>query len=132
MSTPVYIARCPCGWTDTFSRGFAGLIIECPRCGKAHRLPTVGDLGADDLDSRAVQRILSRMSDAPETISLRPWLLLSLGICVVAAVLAAALARPFMPWGVVIIGGAASWPLGLLVARWGQRRQARRSANGPV
>jgi len=127
---PMFIVRCPCGWTDTFSRGFAGLVIECLRCGKCHRIPTVQAGGADDLDPAFVQRMMQRMNKpgAPR-VNLRPFFAASALVCVLAALAAGVFYRDkFYPMGVVIVGGALSWPLGLWVAWLGQRRQLRKTA----
>lgn len=121
---PMFIAKCDCGWTDTFSRGYSGLVIECPKCGKNHRIPIVQSDGADDLDPAAVQRIMSRMEPSRVSVNLRPMFIASAVVCVIAAITAVAFFHDrFYPMGVVIVGGALSWPLGLWVAWLGQRRQ---------
>lgn len=125
----MFIVKCPCGWTDTFSRGYSGLVIECLKCGKNHRIPTVDQQAADDLDPAMVQRIMGRMDSTRPSVNLRPMFLASAVVCVIAAIAAAVFYHDkFYPMGVVIVGGALSWPLGLWVAWLGQRRQIKKTA----
>jgi len=81
---------------------------------------------------RQQQRDVPTTSDAVARVSFKPFFLASAGLCAVAVLVAALFARPFYPLGVVIVGGAASWPLGLWVAWLGQRRQLRRLAKAQL
>ncbi len=135
---------CDCGWTDTFSRGYSGLVVECPRCGRMHRVAMFASgTGEDSQADQEVKRVMDQLlrqqqrdvpttSDAVARVSFKPFFLASAGLCAVAVLVAALFARPFYPLGVVIIGGAASWPLGLWVAWLGQRRQLRRLAKAQL
>lgn len=121
------VVNCPCGWTDTFSKGYSGLVIECLRCGKSHRIPTFATAGVDDLDPGFAQRMMAAMSVSPAPlVNLKPYFIASAVVCVIAAI-ASVFVRPYYPYGVVILGGALSWPLGLWVAWLGQRRQLKRA-----
>jgi hypothetical protein len=127
-SAPMFIVKCPCGWTDTFSRGYSGLVIECATCGRNHRIPTVDSRGADDLDPAEVQRIMARMEPSRVSVNLRPMFIASAVVCVIAAIAAVIFFHDkFYPMGVVVVGGALSWPLGLWVAWLGQRRQLKKA-----
>jgi len=130
--TPTFKIECSCGWTQTFSRGYAGLVIDCGMCGKNHRIPTVGanDAAADEEARVVMEKLLQaqrppQVQPAPVTVRLKPFFVLSAILCGVAIAIGA-FVRPFYPMGVVIIGGAASWPLGLFVAWLGQRSQLKK------
>jgi hypothetical protein len=129
--TPHFKIECPCGWHEVFTRGYSGLEIECARCGRRHRIPIVGAADNDaDNDARLVMEKLmpARLPDkahpeaAASTVRLKPLFALSAVACGLATVAAWALFRD-KPWpmAVVLVGGAASWPLGLFVAWLGQR-----------
>lgn len=130
---PQFKIECPCGWNQTFSRGYSGLEIECQRCGRTHRIPMVGmaDAEADNEAKAVMEKLISTQPyghenpvPAEQTVRLKPLFLLSAVVCALAVVAALVFfhAKPW-PMAVVIIGGAASWPLGLWVAWLGQRRQ---------
>lgn len=137
---PLVTVACDCGWTDTFSRGYSGLVVECPRCGRMHRVAMFrSGTGADSQDEIEIKRVMDQLlrqqqrddavtSDAVARVSFKPFFMASAGLCAVAVLVAALFARPFYPLGVVIVGGVASWPLGLWVAWLGQRKQLRRLA----
>lgn len=137
-SAPQFKIECPCGWTQTFSRGYSGLEIECQRCGRTHRIPMVGmaDTEADNEAKAVMAKLINTQpygqaqpGAAPEaTVRLKPLFVLSAVVCVLAVVVALVFfhAKPW-PMAVVIIGGAASWPLGLWVAWLGQRRQRKQA-----
>lgn len=144
--TPKFKIACPCGWTQTFSRGYSGLEIECEQCGRRHRIPMIGVADAEaDNEARAVMEKLINSQPygqpapgaaAEATVRLKPLFLLSAVVCALAVVAALVFFHD-KPWpmAVVIIGGAASWPLGLWVAWLGQRRQsrlARQNSHGPA
>lgn len=127
---------CDCGWTESFSRGYSGLVVECARCGRMHRVAMFAT-GAVDDDAevkRVMDKLLQQQSTqrgqppAAPSVRLKPLFLASGAVCVAAVLAAAIFARPFYPLGVVVVGGAASWPLGLFVAWLGQRRQLQRLA----
>lgn len=133
--TPRFQVQCNCGWTQAFSRGWSGLEIACGKCGRTHRIPMVGidDADADEEARLVMEKVVNQQprdeapAQAPGAVRLKPFFVLSALLCVVAIV-AGALVRPFYPMGVVIIGGAASWPLGLFVAWLGQRSQLKKRA----
>lgn len=130
--TPHFKIECPCGWREVFTRGYSGLEIECARCGATHRIPMVPQDGADS--SAEALQVMRQFLDtrpygqpgaapAPQaTVRLKPLFALSAVTLALAAV-GAALFFHDKPWpmAVVIVGGAASWPLGLFVAWLGQR-----------
>lgn len=133
----VFKIECACGWTQTFGRGFSGLQIECARCGATHRVPLVPQDGAD-ASAEALQVMRQFLDTRPHgqpgatpapqaTVRLKPLFALS-AVTLVLAAAGAALFFHDKPWpmAVVIVGGAASWPLGLFVAWLGQRRQRTR------
>ncbi|MBX3475088.1 MAG: hypothetical protein KF754_11945 [Planctomycetes bacterium] len=134
--TPRFEIKCACGWTQVFSRGYSGLIIECGQCGKNHRIPMVGqnDAEASAEALRVMKPFLetrpygepAQQATLVATVYLKPMFVLSAIVVVLSAVFAAIFYHD-KPWpmAVVIVGGAASWPLGLFVAWLGQRRQAR-------
>jgi ribosomal protein S27E len=130
---------CPCGWTEVFSRAFSGLQIECPRCGKTHRIPTFGETPADEgIDMSTMDKLL-RPQDEPDgaapprvTVPFKSLFVLS----VVIALLVSAVALPLLwdrwPVNAAVVGGALSWPVAIAVAWLGQIRHRRRVADGPV
>lgn len=90
----------------------------------------MADAEADN-DAKAVMaRLINTQPGAAleATVRLKPLFLLSAVVCVLAVVVALVFfhAKPW-PMAVVIIGGAASWPLGLWVAWLGQRRQRKQA-----
>lgn len=129
-SAPVIKCKvdCPCGWTEIFSKAYSGLQIECPRCGKAHRIPMFDETPADEgIDMSTMNRLLQQDeagAGAPRvTVPFRPLFLLAL----VFALLVSAIALPLLwnhwPVNAAVVGGALSWPLAIGVAWLGQRRQ---------
>ena len=128
-------AECACGWTEVFSRAYSGLLIECPRCGKSHRIPTFDAPDADSaIDMSTMARLLQQ--DAPETpastarvlVLFRPLLILSCVIAVIVAALAMILLHGRYPADIAIAGGALSWPIAVCVAWFGQARQLKKMA----
>ena len=125
-------ASCSCGWTEVFSRAYSGLMIECPRCGKNHRIPTFDSPDADSaIDMSTMQRLLQQ--DPPEnapaaprvSVQFKSLFVLSCVFAVVVASLALLLLRNHFPVNIAVAGGALSWPLGIAVAWLGQFRQRR-------
>ncbi|MCB9896010.1 MAG: hypothetical protein H6839_16370 [Planctomycetes bacterium] len=122
-------ASCSCGWTEVFSRAYSGLMIECPQCGKNHRIPTFDAPDADSaIDMSTMHQLLEQDPPAGPRpgVQFRPLLIFS---CVVAAVVAALgllLLRNHFPANVAVAGGALSWPLGVSVAWLGQVRHRKK------
>ena len=125
---------CPCGWTDVFSASFSGLLIDCPKCGKRHRIPMFGAPRADDeIDMQTMERLLETQQDTSRVSLNFPRLLLyALAFAVAAAVVALLLVRPIMPHAVAVAGGALSWPLAMFVAWMGQKRYAKQAKKRSV
>lgn len=126
---------CACGWRETFSRGYGGLQIQCPQCGKEWRIPTFHEMAEPEIDMETLNRLLDRKPESPAvSVPFKPLFLLSLAVGVVALIAAVALAAAnviaWYPMAVVIGGGGLSWPLGVSVAWWGQSRQARKGVAG--
>jgi hypothetical protein len=125
--------ECECGWTDVFSSGYSGIIIDCPECGKRHRIPTFHSRPEVDeqIDAEVMKRLLGdHMPEMPAkpSVNFKPLVLLATAIAVVVAVLAMLLIRPILPNAVAVAGGAISWPIAMLVAWWGQRRYLKAGA----
>ncbi len=121
---------CPCGWTDAFARGYSGLQIHCPRCGKRHRIPTFDAPQADDeIDMKAMNKLLQRRADNGDVPGVNFPLLLIAASCiaVLVAALALILMRPISPATIAVAGGALSWPVAMAVAWMGQARYRRRA-----
>ena len=126
-------ASCSCGWTEVFSRAYSGLMIECPRCGKTHRIPTFDAPDADSaIDMSTMQRLLQQ--DPPEnaptgrrvSVQFKPLLIMACVFAVVVAALGLLLLRNHFPVNIAVAGGALSWPLGVSVAWFGQGRQLKK------
>lgn len=123
---------CACGWTDVFSKAYSGLMIECPDCGKSHRIPTFDSPDADaDIDMSTMKRLLNQQT--PETgrrvaVRFKPLFFLACTFAFVVSVVALPLLWREWPANVAVVGGAFSWPLAIAVAWLGQRRQLRKSA----
>lgn len=102
---------CNCGWSSEFPASSAGLEIECPDCGRIHRLPVFGNAGKND-----------------ETISVhfRGFFIASAVLFCVCVVVGFSAFDSFYPNGLVVVGAGAAWPLGLLAAWRGQTAQRRR------
>jgi hypothetical protein len=123
--------NCACGWRETFSRGYSGLQIQCPQCGKEWRIPTFHATAEPEYDMKTLNRLIGESPEAPAvTVHFKPLFLLSLAVGVVAVLASVALAAAgviaWYPMAVVIAGGGLSWPLGISVAWWGQSRQVRK------
>jgi hypothetical protein len=118
--------NCECGWSKAFPKTQGGIIIDCPECGKRHRVPMSDQQPFNHEDRLVMHRLLG---DAmPEsrtqqpTVNFKPLVLIVLAVAVVIAGLALAFIRPMMPHAIAVAGGALSWPLAMTVAWWGQRR----------
>ncbi|MDH5641956.1 MAG: hypothetical protein OEY28_11740, partial [Nitrospira sp.] len=58
-----------------------------------------------------------------DVVNLRPLMIVAGAVTLVSAALSPFIFSPFWPGGVVLIGGCASWLLGLFIARLGQKKQ---------
>lgn len=118
---------CPCGWSEVFSRAYSGLLLECPRCGKSHRIPTFDAPDADAaIDMSTMKRLLEQPADsAAASVPFKPLLLLSCVFAVVVIGVSLPLLWDRWPVNVAVAGGAAAWPLAIAVAWLGQVRQLR-------
>jgi hypothetical protein len=118
---------CACGWTEVFSKAYSGLQIECPKCGKAHRIPTFDAPDADaDIDMSTMERLLEQQQPHAKpraSVTFKPLFIFA---CVFAVVMTAVW-LPILwhdwPTNVAVVGGAFAWPLGIAVAWLGQGRQ---------
>lgn len=124
---------CPCGWTDVFSSAYSGLQLDCPRCGKRHRIPMFGQPQADDeIDMDVMSKLLKQDSSASTSVNFKPLLLGTLAFAAVASVIGTvlvfALAAPerTLVFTATVVGGSFAWPLAISVAWLGQKRQLKR------
>lgn len=115
---------CPCGWREEFSSGYSGLQIECPKCGKGHRVAMFGASGTA-VDMSTLDHLLGR--EAKVSVRFKPLLLVSL----VLALLTSAIALPLLwnswPINAAVVGGALSWPVAVGLAWFGQIRHIQRA-----
>jgi hypothetical protein len=113
-----------CGWKDSVPASYAGVELTCPSCGARIRVPSFGHRDASDIDIEVMNRLLGRTAqDAPGvSVYFRPLFLGAVVFAALAGSTALLLVRPMVPDAVAIAGGAAAWPLGILVAWIGQRR----------
>ena len=125
---------CPCGWTEIFSKAYSGLQIECPKCGKAHRIPTFDDTSLDEsIDMSTMEQLLRphgepARPDAPVvTVPFKRLFVLALVIALLISAIALPLLWDKWPVNAAVVGGALSWPLAISVAWLGQRRQVKKS-----
>jgi len=118
---------CPCGWSEVFSRAYSGLLLECPRCGKSHRIPTFDAPDADAaIDMSTMKRLLDQSAEAPPvSVPFKPLLLLSCVFAVVVIAVSLPLLWNRWPANIAVAGGAAAWPVAIAVAWLGQARQLR-------
>lgn len=118
---------CPCGWSEVFSRAYSGLLIECPRCGKSHRIPTFDAPDADAaIDMSMMKRLLDQADPPPRVrVVFKPLLLLSCVFAVVVIAVSLPLLWDRWPANIAVAGGAAAWPLAIALAWLGQKRQLR-------
>ena len=118
--------ECACGWTEVFSKAYSGLMIECPRCGKSHRIPTFDSPNADaDIDMSTMERLLDQQTthEVPRTsVPFKPLFLFACVFAVVVTAIALPLLWNKWPANAAVVGGALSWPVGIAVAWLGQRR----------
>ncbi|MCB9932362.1 MAG: hypothetical protein H6841_02970 [Planctomycetes bacterium] len=122
--------ECPCGWTEVFSRAYSGLLIECPRCGKSHRIPTFDAPDADAaIDMSTMKKLLDQPSEPRVSVLFKPLLLLTCAVALVAICVSLPLLWNRWPVNVAAAGGALAWPLAVSVAWLGQARQ-RNKARG--
>ncbi|MBZ0137068.1 MAG: hypothetical protein K8I27_11915 [Planctomycetes bacterium] len=124
---------CPCGWTEIFSRAYSGLQIECPRCGKTHRIPTFDKPNADDAIDMSTMRQLLGNDSAPTpgtgprvTVPFKRLFVLALAIAVIISAIALPLLWGRWPVNAAVVGGAFAWPLAISVAWLGQTRQIKK------
>jgi hypothetical protein len=115
---------CLCGWSEEFSSSYAGLQIECPKCGKGHR---VAMFGAQDttVDMSTLDHLLGR--EAPVSVRFRPLLLVSLALALIVSAIALPLLWNSWPVNLAVVGGALSWPVAVALAWFGQARHLRRA-----
>lgn len=123
---------CPCGWSEVFSRAYSGLLLECPRCGKSHRIPTFDAPDADAaIDMSTMKRLLDQPAEAtPVSVPFKPLLLLSCVFAVVVIAVTLPLLWNRWPANIAVAGGAAAWPVAIAVAWLGQARQLREKKPG--
>ncbi|MCG3185323.1 MAG: hypothetical protein ICCCNLDF_03538 [Planctomycetes bacterium] len=123
---------CPCGWSEVFSRAYSGLLLECPRCGKSHRIPTFDAPDADAaIDMSTMKRLLDQPAEAPPvSVPFKPLLLLSCVFAVVVIAVSLPLLWNRWPANIAVAGGAAAWPVAIAVAWLGQARQLRAKKHG--
>lgn len=123
---------CACGWTEIFSKAYSGLQIECPQCGKSHRIPTFDDKPTDEgIDMSTMGQLLgSNMHEDPPAVTVPFKRLFTLALVIALVVTAIALPVLWNRWPVnaAVVGGALSWPLAISVAWWGQRRYIRKTS----
>lgn len=124
---------CPCGWTEIFSKAYSGLQIECPRCGKAHRIPTFDETPADEGIDMSTMNELLRPYGEPEkpvppvvTVPFKRLFFLALTIALLISAIGLPLLWDKWPINAAVVGGALSWPLAISVAWLGQRRHVKR------
>lgn len=101
-------------------------MIECPDCGKAHRIPMFDSPDADaDIDMSTMERLLADQA-APTARSVSVRFKPLFMVAVAFAVVVTAIGLPFLwshwPINVALVGGAFAWPLAIAVAWLGQRR----------
>lgn len=126
MPQPLTI-DCPCGWTDTFSKAYSGLLIECPTCGKSHRIPTFDSPEADTgIDMSMMKKLLEPAGET--SVNFKPLFTLSLAFAVVVSAIALPLLWERWPVNAAVVGGAFAWPLAIGTAWLGQRRHLKKLA----
>lgn len=124
---------CACGWSEVFSKAYSGLMIECPRCGKSHRIPTFDAPNADaDIDMSTMERLLDQQTATTPThtsVAFKPLFTLACVFAVVVTAIALPLLWNTWPVNIAVVCGAFSWPVGIAVAWLGQKRQLPKQAS---
>ena len=124
---------CPCGWTEIFSKAYSGLQIECPLCGKAHRIPTFDETALDEsIDMSTMEQLLHPDGEAAKpdtpvvTVPFKRLFVLALVVALLISAIALPLLWNHWPINAAVVGGALSWPVAISVAWLGQRRQIKK------
>lgn len=129
--------ECPCGWSETFSRGFSGLTVECGSCGRMHRVPTFADQQHEQtIDVDLVERLtgVQMADDQPKRrvhlrVHFKPWFIAAIVFAAIVTVVAV-VAAPTWLIAASLSGGAWAWSLGIGFAWLGQRRQIKKTVQG--
>ncbi|MHC4839375.1 MAG: hypothetical protein ACYTDT_00230 [Planctomycetota bacterium] len=118
---------CDCGWSGDFENSQAGVQIECPECGKIHRVPTFS--GNDEsVDVATLNRLLGRENTPSEvtTVNFAPLFKLSCVVGLVVIVCAFVFVRSSLPATLGVAGIGLGWPLGVGWAWYSQTRFLRK------
>ena len=121
--------ECECGWAAEFDKSQSGLEIECPECGKIHRLPTF--CGKEEsVDMATLNRLLGRENTtaAPTTLNFAPVFKLSCAVGVLLIIIAVVFMRGSLATMLGVAGIGLGWPLGVGWAWFSQRRYLHKSA----
>ncbi|MEE9312537.1 MAG: hypothetical protein V3V10_09025 [Planctomycetota bacterium] len=115
--------ECDCCWIGEFKSTQSGLQIECPNCGKIHRVPTFSGEG-DSVDMAILNRLLGRENAPSETttVTFAPIFKLACAVGAVLFLVGILLVPGSLPVKAGVAGIGLGWPLGIGWAWFSQRR----------
>ncbi|MCF6228059.1 MAG: hypothetical protein L3J82_05230 [Planctomycetes bacterium] len=121
--------ECDCGWIGEFKSTQAGMQIECPECGKIHRVPTFSGK-VESVDMATLNRLLGRENtpSVATTVTFAPIFKLACAVGAVLFLVGILLVPGSLPVKAGVAGIGLGWPFGMGWAWLSQRRYLKKRA----